>query len=123
MKAVGLLSVLLLPCLSFAAGKSGKKADASPCGLGPFEPPRLLSTSRNEAARPTGTTRKRLIVRVSYTVTSEGRVTDIRVKKHGTPELDQAATQAVENLAFEPAKKNGKPCSVVLETEFEFKPN
>ena len=39
-----------------------------------------------------------------------------------SPELDQAAVEAVKKWQFDPATRRGKPVAVRISTEFDFQP-
>lgn len=59
---------------------------------------------------------------VTLIVGSDGRVHDVKIERGISPELDQAAVEAVETWKFHPATKQGKPVSVQIATEFDFQP-
>jgi TonB family protein len=86
---------------------------------GDVKAPRPLSTPL--PIPPARTDRQRKVV-VSFIVTSEGKVQNIKVVKHFTPDFDTAAVNAVAGWTFSPARKAGKPVAVVLETEIRFTP-
>lgn len=55
----------------------------------------------------------RVVVEVSYTVTAEGDVSDVEVKKSsGTKAVDRAVVDAARRLKYKPAVQNGVPRSV-----------
>ena len=56
-------------------------------------------------------------VRVSFVVAPDGSVADIRLLNRSKTDLDGYAVAAIRNWKFEPAKKDGKPVAVRLETE------
>ena len=59
---------------------------------------------------------------MSFVVTPDGSVRDIKVVKHLKPDFDSAAVSVVATWRFQPATKAGKPVAVRLETEVEFTP-
>jgi TonB family protein len=59
---------------------------------------------------------------ISMVVGGNGRTCDIQVRHGISPELDQAAVEAVRKWQFQPATKDGKPVSVRIGTQFDFQP-
>jgi TonB family protein len=55
-------------------------------------------------------------------VGSDGQTRDATVHLGISPELDQAAIEAVKKWQFKPATKDRKPVAVRISTEFDFKP-
>ncbi len=55
-------------------------------------------------------------------VGSNGRVRYATVERGISPELDQAAMDAVKTWKFHPAILNGKPVSAQITTKFDFQP-
>ena len=55
-------------------------------------------------------------------VGSDGQTRDVTVHLGISPELDQAAVEAVKKWQFKPATRHGKPVPVRISTEFDFKP-
>ena len=60
---------------------------------------------------------KDLLVRVSFVVTPDGSVANIKLLKRTRPEFDDYAVRVVSGWRFEPATKGGKPVAVRLEGE------
>jgi TonB family protein len=60
---------------------------------------------------------KELKVKVSFVVTPDGSVADIKLLKRSTPEFDDYAVAALRQWKFEPATKDGTPVALRLETE------
>jgi TonB family protein len=58
-----------------------------------------------------------LTVRLSFVVTPEGSVTNIRLLKRSKSDFDDFAVGVVSKWKFEPATKDGKPVAVRLETD------
>lgn len=81
--------------------------------------PRPISTPLPTAPERPNKQRK---VIVSFVVTPDGGVRDVKQLKHYKPDFDAAALDAVARWRFEPAKKSGKPVAVQLETEIKFAP-
>jgi TonB family protein len=59
---------------------------------------------------------------LSFVVTPDGGVRDIKVVKHFKPDFDSVAVNTVATWRFEPATKAGKAVAVRLETEIKFTP-
>ena len=77
-------------------------------------PPKPISTP----LPPTPDSVNRQIkVRVSFVVAPDGSVADIRLLNRSKTDFDGYAVAAIRNWKFEPAKKDGKPVAVRLETE------
>jgi protein TonB len=60
---------------------------------------------------------KPLKAKISFVVTPDGSVADVKLLKRSTPEFDSYAVDAVSKWKFEPATKDGVPVAVRLETE------
>ena len=58
---------------------------------------------------------------VSMVVTAEGNVRDVSVTKSVEQSLDQQAIATISTWKFEPATKDGKPVTVHLHTEVDFR--
>jgi periplasmic protein TonB len=65
-------------------------------------------------ARQQGTVRFRLVVG------ADGLPRDIAVDRPLSPELDEAAMNAVKRWKFDPATKDGRPVSVQINVEVQF---
>lgn len=61
------------------------------------------------------------IVIVSFTVSEEGRPTELQVVKSLGYGLDEKALQAVRAYRFQPAMKDGKPVAVPISVEVNFR--
>jgi TonB family protein len=59
---------------------------------------------------------------VETVVSSQGTPTNVHVVKSLHKDVDAAAVEAVEQWAFAPGKKNGKPVAVRLQIEIHFHP-
>ena len=81
---------------------------------GDVRAPRPISTAI--PAPPAGVD-KTLRVRLSFVVTPDGSVANVRLMKHSTQEFDDFAVAVVSKWRFEPATKDGKPVAVRLVTE------
>ena len=81
--------------------------------------PRPISTP---LPTPPAKTNKQRKVVVSFVVTTDGGVRDIKVVKHFKPDFDRAAVNTVATWKFQPATKAGKAVAVLLETEIKFTP-
>jgi TonB family protein len=125
--------VVLFAALLFAlrtwAGDSKGSCDQKQIGSadttvyqvrGDVKAPRPLSTP--SPILPPERTDKERKVRLSFVVTPEGTVRDIKVIKRFKPEWDRGAVDAVSKWTFQPATKDGKAVAVRLETEFKFTP-
>ncbi len=55
-------------------------------------------------------------------VGSNGEVRYLKVVRGISPEIDQAATEAVKKWKFKPALKDGKPVAVQIEVQLDFEP-
>jgi TonB family protein len=62
---------------------------------------------------------KQLKVRLSFVVTPDGSVANIKLLKRSKPDFDDFAVSVVSKWKFEPATKDGKPVAVRLETEMQ----
>ena len=81
--------------------------------------PRPLSTPL--PTPPARTDKQRRVV-VSFVVTPDGAVRDVKIIKHFQPDFDRATIKTVATWRFEPATRGGKPVAVRLETEVKFTP-
>lgn len=79
----------------------------------------LMETVMKGLKYPSTDAQGRVIVR--FVVTSAGTVGEVNVVKSLSPELDQAAIDAVKPLRFEPGKMNGKPVNVLYTLPITFK--
>lgn len=57
---------------------------------------------------------------VSFTVTKEGRVTDIRVIEASHPQFAAGMAHVMPSWRFEPAKRAGQPVEVTVQTSTTF---
>jgi TonB family protein len=69
---------------------------------------------------PPANVKKQLTVRLSFVVTSDGSVSNIRLLKRTKSDFDDFAIGVVSKWKFEPATKDGKPVAVRLEAEVRF---
>ena len=81
---------------------------------GDVKAPRPISTV---IPPPPASVDKQLTVRLSFVVTADGSVANVRVLKRSKSEFDDFAVSVVSKWKFEPATKDGKPVAVRLETE------
>jgi TonB family protein len=81
---------------------------------GDVKAPRPISTV---IPPPPASVDKQLTVRLSFVVTADGSVANVRVLKRSKSEFDDFAVGVVSKWKFEPATKDGKPVAVRLETE------
>lgn len=117
-KAAAYLPILLLASGVSAAGQAQtSNANYSVYQVGgDVMAPRVISAP----IPPTpDTIRKNSKVRVSFVVTPDGSVANIRLVKSSETELDSFARSAVSKWKFAPATKAGKPVAVRLETEIK----
>jgi TonB family protein len=70
-----------------------------------------------ENARKTMTQGK---VTVAFTVATDGKTCDIKIKKRLTPELDQEAVKTAASWRFDPATKEGKPVAMRIDADVSF---
>ncbi len=61
------------------------------------------------------------ITTLSLVVGEDGKPHDIKVVQSLTPDLDQAAVDALKRWKFAPAKKDGKRVPAPLQVQFEFR--
>lgn len=59
---------------------------------------------------------------LSFVVMSNGNVEQVKVVRSFSTELDQKAVQAVSGWKFKPARKDGLPVPVLIDTEVTFHP-
>jgi|CZKS01.1.fsa_nt_gi TonB family protein len=59
---------------------------------------------------------------IVLTVGSDGQSRDVRAFRGISPEIDQAAVEAVERWKFKPATKDGSPVAVRINVHFDFQP-
>lgn len=59
-------------------------------------------------------------VKLECVVRTDGTVTDVRIVEPLHPQLDEAATRALEQWRFEPGTKDGKPVPVRVDIEMTF---
>jgi TonB family protein len=83
---------------------------------GDVKPPRPISPTVSAPSDSTPTDRQ-LKVRISFVVSPDGSVADVKLLKRSTPDFDDFAVNAVSKWKFEPATKDGTPVAVRLETE------
>jgi TonB family protein len=81
---------------------------------GDVKAPRPISTA---VPPPPANVDKQLTVRLSFVVTQDGSVANIRLLKRSKSNFDDFAVGVVSKWKFEPATKDGKPVAVRLETE------
>ena len=88
---------------------------------GGVSPPRILIATDPlypEEARAVG---KQGIVVLAVVIDREGIPRDIKVKKSLAPEMDAEAVKAVRDWKFSPAMKDGKPVSVLINVQVNFR--
>jgi periplasmic protein TonB len=59
---------------------------------------------------------------IGLIVGSDGQIQDTKVQRGISPELDQAAVDAVKMWKYDPATKDGKPVRVQIAVEFDLQP-
>ena len=100
--------------------KQASDADSTVYGVGgDVKAPRPISTP---LPTPSARTDKQRKVVLSFVVTTDGGVRDIKVVKHFKPDFDSAAVNTVATWKFQAATKAGKVVAVLLETEIKFTP-
>ncbi len=103
-----------MTCFAFAQTQTSKTKYTVYEVRGDVKPPRRVSTP---VPAPPDDVDKELKVKVSFVVTPDGSVADIKLLKRSTPDFDNYAVDAVSKWKFEPATKDGVPVAVRLETE------
>jgi protein TonB len=103
----------------FAAQVPKPIDDSPPKQPGEFQEPTLIK--RVEPLYPEAAKRAGVqgIVRVSFTITQNGTVQDVKAIAGPGPLLS-AATQAVRQWTYTPAKVDGSPASLNKEVDVEF---
>lgn len=90
---------------------------------GSVKPPRSISSPNpdypNEARKRHGAGP----IELRLIVGSDGQPRDVKITLGISPELDQAAVEAVKKWKFKPATKDGRPVSVAISVHFDFQPN
>ncbi len=116
MKPHIVIGLLLLFTVSFAAAQNQTPQTKYTVYevRGDVKAPRPVSTG---VPAPPDSVNKQLKVKISFIVTPDGSVTDVKLLKRSTPEFDNYAVDAVSKWKFEPATKDGVPVAVRLETE------
>ena len=85
----------------------------------PGGPKELMEAVMKNLKYPSTDAQGRVILR--FVVTSTGSIGDIEVVKSVSPELDQAAIDAVKPIHFEPGTINDKPVNVLYTLPISFK--
>jgi protein TonB len=85
-------------------------------------PPRLISSPQPDYPEQARKGHGAGPIKIVMTVGSDGKPRDVKVHLGISPELDQAAVEAVEKWRFKPGTKDGKPVAVLVETQFDFQP-
>lgn len=116
MKAHTVIGLLLLLAVSFAAAQNQPSQTKYTVYevRGDVKAPRPISTP---VPAPPDSVNKPLKAKISFVVTPDGSVADVKLLKRSTPEFDSYAVDAVSKWKFEPATKDGVPVAVRLETE------
>jgi len=113
-RGLAALLVLGMTCFAIAQTQTSKTKYTVYEVRGDVKPPRPISTP---VPAPPDDVDKELKVKVSFVVTPDGSVADIKLLKRSTPEFDDYAVAALRQWKFEPATKDGTPVAVRLETE------
>ena len=126
-----IIAFTLLIGIAFAQQKP-PASSPSPGSEGPAEPvfrvggdvraPRLISGSQPDYPRQARKGHQPDPIVISMVVGSDGQTRDVMVNVGISPELDQAAVEAVKKWQFDPATRRGKPVAVRISTEFDFQP-
>lgn len=86
----------------------------------PIEPPAALNSVWVYYPRSARRRRQKGTVKISFTVTTEGRPADLRLIRSVSEELNQSAIRAVSRLRFKPAKMDGRPVPAQITIEIHF---
>ena len=94
--------------------------DAEAVDGGPVEtPPRVLEEVRPTAPSGLAATPRPSVV-ARFTIDPEGRIHDIRLSRATDPSLLPAATSALSRWKIAPARRDGRPISVVATVQLLF---
>ncbi|RSL16696.1 TonB family protein [Edaphobacter aggregans] len=83
--------------------------------------PKLISSPEPKYPRPLFHKPKASIVLVGLVVLPDGTTTNVHIVKSGGDTFDKSALNAVQQYRFQPATLRGKPVSVQLNVEVQFK--
>jgi len=86
------------------------------------KPPRVISSPQPDYPQEARKEHTPGQIVIWMIVGSDGRPRDVKVNRGISPELDQAAVDAAEKWRFQPGTKEGKPVSVTIAVEFDFRP-
>lgn len=87
---------------------------------GTIVPPKLIYMPEPEFPVKALKEHRSGVVEVSMVVDETGSPTDVKVTKSLSPDFDAKALDAVRRYRFEPALKNGKPVSKVVQISVDF---
>jgi TonB family protein len=94
---------------------------APPIAITPPPPSLDLSTSGAVISSKTAKPRYEGDVILEFIVGVDGRVSNVKVVRSATKEVDKKATEATQGLKFEPARKNGMPVPAQINTFTHFR--
>lgn len=94
----------------------------SEAGEGARVPPRPVSVPLADYPAELAATRQDGQVVVSFTVDTEGKVTDLKVVEASHPAFAAAALESIARWRFTPGRRNGKPVPVKMRQPVRFEP-
>ena len=88
---------------------------------GPIQSPSLVKDVKPRYTEDAVRGRVEGVVVLDAVIDAEGKVTETRVTRSLHPELDEQAVLALKQWQFQPGTRDGRPVSVVVEVEINFK--
>ncbi len=120
-------------CLSNTAASQDKPGGSSSSATGTsvgfsgqvvrdVQLPRVLSSPQPNYPQEARSVHAASTIVIGMVVGSDGQPRDVKVISGISAELDRAAVDAAERWRFQPGTKDGKPVSVEIAVEFDFRP-
>lgn len=115
-----ILALICVPTFDFAQNASGRsEPKAKRCPINKHSKQAIIS-AYPESLKGSGI---KGVVRLHVIVGTDGCPRQVTVVKQLHPQLDKLAKEAVEAWQYEPAMKDGKPVTVLIAVDVEFKEN
>jgi periplasmic protein TonB len=116
-----IIAVLVLTQLSICQNEAATTAPEQVYRVGGnVKPPRGIYTPAAEYPAKAKKEHQQGMVSIKMVVGTDGLPRDVKVARSLSPELDEAATDAVNKWRFSPATKDGEPVAVQMNAEVSF---
>jgi TonB family protein len=116
------IAPLILPLTSLCQDDTTKPASEQVYRVGgSVKPPRAIYAPAAEYPTKARKENQQGTVAIKMVVSADGLPRDIKVARSLSPELDEAATNAVKKWKFAPATKDGEPVAVQINVEVSFR--